>query len=110
MKKALEEEFRVPVRWMEIASRNTHENANKSAEILRASGIRSVILVGHSFDMPRAKAEFAAAGLEVTLAPTHLPSGTFEGVLDLIPNVSSLQYSYYALYELLAEAARRLGL
>ena len=35
MRSALEHEFRVPVRWMESQSRNTHENATLSAKILQ---------------------------------------------------------------------------
>ena len=110
MTQSLEEEFNVKVRWAEGASRNTHENAGRSAEILLASGIRRVILVAHGFDMRRAKAEFTAAGLEVTPAPTYIPSGTSESLLELVPNVRSLQDSYYALYELLANAVRQLGI
>jgi uncharacterized SAM-binding protein YcdF (DUF218 family) len=110
MRQSLEEEFNVKVRWAEGRSRNTHENAIRSAEILLASGTRSVILVTHGFDMRRAKAEFTAAGLEVTPAPTHVPNGTFDGPLSLLPNMSSLQGSYYALYELLANAVRKLGI
>ena len=98
------------MKWTEVISRNTRGNAIESSRILQASGIRSVILVGHSFDMPRALAEFRAAGLEVTPAPTHIPSGRFEGVLDLMPSLGALQLSYYAVYELLAEGARRLGI
>lgn len=106
MKKALEEEFGIRVRWVEPGSRNTHENAVKSAAVLRASGVQRVILVAHSFDMPRAKAEFVAAGLEVTPAPTGIPDGTYDSPLELLPSVGALQGSYYALYELLANAMR----
>src|SRR5439155_11021676 len=63
MRAALQDEFGVPVRWSEEQSRNTHENALMAAAILRAAGVSRVVLVGHGFDMPRARAEFAAAGL-----------------------------------------------
>ena len=109
MTQSLEEEFNVRVKWAEATSRNTHENAVLSAKILLPLGIRHVILVGHGFDMRRAKAEFTAAGLEVTPAPTHIASGTFDSPLELLPSVSSLQDSYYALYELLADTVRQLG-
>jgi len=108
MKRALEDEFGVNVRWAEVTSRNTHENAIGSAEILRTAGIRSVILVAHSFDMPRAKAELVAAGLQVTLAPTGIPDASCEP-WDFLPSVGALQQSYYALYELLANAVRAVG-
>jgi uncharacterized SAM-binding protein YcdF (DUF218 family) len=109
MKQSLEEEFHVKVRWAEVKSRNTHENAVDSSAILLASGIRHVILVTHGFDMRRAKAEFTVAGLKVDPAPTYIPSQTFDSPLELLPSVSALQGSYYALYELLANAARRFG-
>lgn len=110
MKNALEDEFGIGVQWTEPKSRNTHENAVASASILSASQVRQVILVAHSFDMRRAKAEFAAAGLEVTAAPTGIPTAMLmDSPLELLPSVGSLQGSYYALYELLANAVRRIA-
>jgi len=106
MKKALEDEFGVEVRWVEASSRNTHENAVNSAKILRQAGIDSAILVAHGFDMRRAEAEFAAAGLKVIPAPTGIPGATYDNPLELLPSVGALQGSYYALYELLANTAR----
>jgi uncharacterized SAM-binding protein YcdF (DUF218 family) len=107
MRTALEEEFRVPVRWAEDRSRNTHENALFSAEMLKRDGVKRIVLVAHGFDMRRARAEFAAAGLEVVPAPTVIPTDFVMGPLDLLPSVVSMQGGYYALYELLANAVRR---
>ena len=106
MKQALENEFGIPVKWKEVKSRNTRENAVNSAAILLAADIHRVILVAHSFDMRRAKAEFAAAGLKVMAAPTGIPSASYDSPLELLPSASALQGSYYALYELLANAVR----
>lgn len=110
MKQALEGEFGVPVKWAEAKSRNTHENALNSAAILRAAGIHRVILVAHGFDMRRAKAEFVAAGLKVMAAPTGIPGTGHDSPLELMPSAAALQGSYYALYELLANAVRGLAL
>ena len=110
MKRVLEEEFGVKVTWVEVESRDTHENATKSAAVLLPAGIRHVILVAHSFDMPRAKAELAAAGLEVTLAPTGIPADTPFDASDLLPSVGALQQSHYALYELLANVVLCVGM
>lgn len=104
MKQALENEFGVPVKWAETKSRNTHENAVNSATILRALGIGTVILVAHGFDMRRAEAEFKAAGVNVIPAPTGIPSFRYDSPLELLPSMAALQGSYYALYELLANA------
>jgi uncharacterized SAM-binding protein YcdF (DUF218 family) len=107
MRAALEEEFNVPVRWAEDRSRNTHENAQLSAAILKRDGVKRVVLVIHGFDIRRARAEFVAAGLEVVPAPTQIPNFSIAGPLDFVPSVAALQGSYYALYELLANAVRR---
>jgi len=49
----------------ETESRNTHENAEGTAALLRAQGIRDVILVTDSIHMRRAVACFRKAGIEV---------------------------------------------
>jgi len=109
MKRALEQEFNVEVRWSEERSRDTRSNAAESAAILLPVGIRRVLLVAHGFDMPRASAEFATAGFQVTPAPTVVAGGrfSFEHPAELLPSMSALQGSYYALYEILADAVRR---
>ncbi|HYT98283.1 MAG TPA: YdcF family protein [Casimicrobiaceae bacterium] len=107
MQDALQNEFGVTVHWTEEQSTNTHENALMAAAILRPEGVRRIVLVAHTFDMPRATAEFAAAGLATIPAPTGvLPPPEPSVLLDYVPSVEGLQGSYYALYELYANAAR----
>jgi len=106
MRAALEHEFAVPVRWVESQSRNTHENATLSAKILGAANVGRVVLVAHSFDMPRARAEFAAQGIETIPAPTLIPDGQIDNAVDLIPNMAALHSSYFAIYEILANVVR----
>jgi uncharacterized SAM-binding protein YcdF (DUF218 family) len=110
MQEALEREFHVPVRWAETRSRNTHENALRSAEILRAERISRIVLVAHSFDIPRARAEFAAQGIEVIAAPTGIPDWEFDTLFDALPSLAALQSSYFALYEIFANVARWIAL
>src|SRR4030095_2499347 len=109
MRQSLEAEFSVGVRWAEDRSRNTHENALRSAAILHADGLNRVVLVAHDFDMRRASAEFAAAGIEHIAAPTGLGTHETQGCLDYVPSLAGLQGSYYALYEILANFARNLS-
>jgi len=108
MKRALEEEFGVEVRWTEARSRDTRSNARQSAALLLPLGITRVLLVAHGFDMPRATAEFTAAGLQVTAAPTLVATDrvSADHPIEWLPAMSALHLSYYALYELLAGAAR----
>ena len=110
MKRALEHEFDVEVRWSEDRSRDTRSNAAGSAAILLPAGVRRVLLVTHGAHMARASAEFEAAGLQVTPAPTVIVGASFDydHALELLPSMSALQGSYYALYEILGEAVRRL--
>lgn len=106
MRAALEQEFGVPVRWAEDRSRNTHENAQFSSEILKRDGVKRIVLVVHGFDMRRARAEFEAAGIGVVPAPTVIPNYRVMTAFDFLPSLGALQGSYYALYELLANAVR----
>jgi uncharacterized SAM-binding protein YcdF (DUF218 family) len=106
MRDALEHEFGVPVRWAEDRSRTTHENAVYSAAILEGAGIRRVVLVAHSFDMRRARAEFAAVGIETYPAPTGIPSASSARWSDFLPSMAGLRESYFAVYEILANVVR----
>ncbi len=101
-----EKEFGVAVRWEESESRDTADNARMSARILKAAGIRRVVLVTQAFHLPRARRLFEAAGLEVIPAPTDF-KGPGEGpleVFDFLPQARAIQTSYYALHEWLGLA------
>lgn len=111
MRDALERDFLVPVRWTESASRDTRENAAYSAQILKQSGVRRIVLVTHAVHLRRAQAEFAAAGIETIPAPTaFLRSPADRGtVLNEFPNASTAYAGWYAVHEWLGLLAHRLG-
>lgn len=106
MREMLESEFGVAVRWVEDRSRNTRENAERSAELLRVAGIGRIVVVMHAFDVPRVREEFSRVGLQVVPAPTRLPKveGMGTAVADFLPSALGLIDSYYAVYELIAQA------
>jgi uncharacterized SAM-binding protein YcdF (DUF218 family) len=106
MRRFMEEDLQFPVRWVESASRNTRENAVFSAAILGKEGIHRIILVTSSPHMARAAAEFAAAGLEVTAAPAEMVTLDEPGPLAITPNVTALDRSHSALYELAGRLVR----
>ncbi len=108
MRKALTEEFGVPVRWIESRSRNTRENAQLSAEILKAADIQTIVLVMHSFDVPRTTLEYERAGIRVIPAPTGIFGHEIELPMDLMPGITGLNASYFACYEFAALAVSRL--
>jgi uncharacterized SAM-binding protein YcdF (DUF218 family) len=110
MRDVLVNDFGVEPRWVEAGSLNTHENALNASKMLAAAGIRTVVLVGHAFDVPRASAEFRAAGIEPIPAPIGLPrpSGALEPN-DLLPSISALNESYFTIYEALGYLVLRLS-
>ena len=103
MKQVLENELKVPVRWLEERSRNTAENASYSAELLGAEGITAILLVTDAAHMPRALEAFEKQAVVVYAAPTGRRAGgrTGTGVLDWLPSAGALDRSRMALHELL---------
>jgi len=107
MRAALENEFGVPVRWVEPSSRNTRENAAFSATMLKRDRVQRIAVVSHGFDVYRATAEFAAEGIDAVAAPTAIRrDGGSWSALDFVPSVAGLQRSYYVVYEIVANLVR----
>ena len=99
MAAALREDFGVPVRWIEPRSRDTAENATFSAEMLKAGGVRRILLVTDAMHMPRAHAVFARAGLDVVDAPTMFFTRWPPNIDAWVPGAEGMRLSWYAIYE-----------
>lgn len=101
MKRTLENEFAVPVRWSEEQARNTLQNATFSMQLLAPAGVRTIVLVTHAAHMPRSKRIFERAGFQV------LPAGTgFRGRTQLtwrsfLPSLAGLYASSTFMHEAL---------
>jgi uncharacterized SAM-binding protein YcdF (DUF218 family) len=98
---ALQEDFGVPVRWIEPRSRDTAENAAFSAALLKANGIKRILLVTDAMHMPRSHAAFERAGLDVVSAPTMFFSRRAQGPGAWVPSAEGTRRAWYAVYELL---------
>jgi uncharacterized SAM-binding protein YcdF (DUF218 family) len=103
---SLSRDFGVPTRWVENHSRDTFENAQLSAPILRDAGITRILLVTSASHAYRAAHEFEATGLTVLPAPTGLKAPLVLGPGAFVPQAGALRSSAEALYELLGDAAR----
>jgi uncharacterized SAM-binding protein YcdF (DUF218 family) len=106
MKEHLEQEGLPAERvWAERRSLDTHENAVHSAEVLRARGVRRIVLVTHASHMLRAERCFRAQGLEVAPAPCefHRPPGELR-LADLLPGHAALAANEAVFHEWLGLA------
>ncbi|MEW6298215.1 MAG: YdcF family protein [Thermodesulfobacteriota bacterium] len=100
MRETLVQDFQVPVRWVEDQSRTTLENARLSAPLLQRQGVQRVYLVTHAAHMPRARAAFEHAGLQVIPAPTRFTTTRDRwSVFTFLPNPFTLAMSHRALHE-----------
>ena len=99
MADSLQHDFQVPVQWVETTSHDTWTNAQRSAEILRQHGIRSVYLVTQAWHMRRAIIAFAHTGIVVTAAPTRLDQSRLPLYREFTPDLSGWRTSFYALHE-----------
>jgi uncharacterized SAM-binding protein YcdF (DUF218 family) len=98
----LEDEFGVPVRWVEDRSQETAENARYSAALLRRDGIATVMLVTHGHHMPRAHDAFAETGLAVVPMTTGFLRPEALTVFSWTPSAHGLWVNRVWLYETLA--------
>lgn len=100
MTSAFREDFNIEVKWQEAESRNTAENAEFSARILKQNNINNIFLVTHAWHMRRSIPVFERTGISIIPAPT-----VFEGYrgtpefIDFIPSADALHDSFYALHE-----------
>ena len=108
MKNVLEQEFKVPVKWLESESDNTFENAKFSQSLLAHNDIKHVYLVSHAWHLPRAIAAFEAAGLNVTPAPTAFTTRYQTDLLTFVPNAKALHDSRIYCHEVLGDLWYRL--
>ena len=97
------QEFGVESPLIEDQSRDTWGNAEQSAALLEALGIRRVALVSHAHHMPRAVWSFRQAGLEVVPAPTgaFVPRDTALSLGSFRPQATALYNSWLATHEYL---------
>ncbi|WP_298134101.1 YdcF family protein [Acidiferrobacter sp.] len=101
MRRVLKRDFAVPVRWVEVSSRTTAQNARYSAAVLRSQKISTIFLVTQAWHMPRAVALFRAAGFKVVPAPTGFTTRSRRDrtVLRYLPSAHALFLSALIFHE-----------
>ncbi len=104
IKKHLEDDFHVSVRWTEGNSLNTEQNAMFSAEILARENIQRIILVTQALHMRRARMMFLDRGFEVIPAPTDFSSDAQLEWRDFLPSTEGRKLTKSALHEIIGLA------
>lgn len=105
---ALEDDFGIPVKWVERKSQNTAENAKFAACLLLAEDVKRILLVTDAMHMPRSVAAFERNGINAIAAPTMFFGSDRLAPLDFLPSDEGLRQSRYALYEWLGLAYYRI--
>lgn len=121
--RVLAEQYGVRASYLEAASRNTRENAQFLADLLRSSSadgeLPPVVLVTQAMHMPRSLREFSAAGFTPVAAPVDfrgLPQGGdfslgsgkgLRRIFVWIPDLTAIETTRFALRETLASLRNR---
>lgn len=108
MARTLRNDYGSAARWIESASLDTRDNAIRSAALLKADGVSTILLVTEGFHMRRSVLEFEAAGFKVIPAPTVLGSRAEAVAISFFPGAASMQNSAQAIKEWLGIAVAML--
>ena len=99
MATSMRDDFNVPAKWLESESRDTWQNAEFSAKILKENKIDSVYVVSHPWHLRRAFIAFRHFGLKMTAAPTLIDGPPRMKIGTFLPSAQALETSYFALHE-----------
>jgi uncharacterized SAM-binding protein YcdF (DUF218 family) len=99
MRDVLVQEYKLPVRWVDVEARTTGENAQMAARDLKAAGVKRVALVTDAMHIPRSRQVFEANGMEVIACPTAYAGQRPFETDQLVPGPGALLISHLALRE-----------
>lgn len=99
MARTLQQDYGLPVRWVEMQSNTTLENARYSARLLKKDGIGRIVLVSQGWHLRRALPFFTAESLQVLPAPTGFVRYDGGGLAWYLPTGRAMQECHSALRE-----------
>jgi uncharacterized SAM-binding protein YcdF (DUF218 family) len=97
-------DYQWPLTWVEENSRDTQENAIYTVRLLKAQGVRHLIIVTHGYHMRRALRNFeqvAAGEMTLEAAPMGLVKRVHSPTLDWVPTKDGYLKTQSACRELL---------
>jgi len=101
MQAVLSTDFHANVKWVEIESRTTLENARNSQPLLASAKVRHIYLITHAWHMRRAALAFESVGIKVTPAPTgfHTLGRAARAYSAYLPSAQGMYFTSLALRE-----------
>lgn len=99
VRRVVQDELRLPLRWAEDQSRDTAENGTLMAALLARDGITRIALVTNEFHMPRALHAFASTGIQAIPAPMGFIESLDRTTLDWLPSTTGLVATRIVLHE-----------
>lgn len=101
-------DFKQPLKWIEIQSRDTAENASLTVPVLQGAGVQAALVVTHGWHMPRAMASFkkmAGTSMTIEAAPMGLARVDEVGPLNWMPSTHGFKRNRQLLHEWLGSLA-----
>jgi uncharacterized SAM-binding protein YcdF (DUF218 family) len=99
MQHVLQSEYGISAKWIEDSALTTWDNARFSAPLLKAHGIRRIVLVTHAWHLRRATPLFEAQGLSIAPAGIRFSSTRLDSIFGVLPTPVGLRDSTFALHE-----------
>lgn len=101
MQAVLSTDLHANVKWVEIESRTTLENARNSQPLLAAAKVRHIYLITHAWHMRRAALAFESVGIKVTPAPIgfHTLGRAARAYSAYLPSAHGMYFTSLALRE-----------
>jgi uncharacterized SAM-binding protein YcdF (DUF218 family) len=104
MREELEQNFHVPVQFIEEQSHNTFEHGFYTSQMVKGIGIYNVIIVAQARDIPRLLWSFSKVGLHPMPFPLREPLYESLEIQDFLPSAKAFLESYYEMHELIGLA------
>ena len=101
MRLELEQNFDVPVQFLEEKSQNTFENGFYSSQILKKMEIYNVIVVAQERDIPRLLWSFSRVGLHPMPFAVKEPPFEASEIHNFLPSAKAFLESYYDMHEMI---------
>ena len=102
------QDYNFSLKWIENKSRNTAENAQLLATLLKKDGITRIALVTTASHMPRSILQLERQGFAITPAPTGFVLPDQPPWLQWLPSTDGIKESTRVLHEVLGLAVAKL--